>query len=123
MSSERGSLESAFSDEGRTYYEILCVQRSCSHADVRRAYLKLAVTLHPDRNPESDAEDQFKRVAEAFSVLSDAQRRAEYDRRGAPPASKMRRDAAPLAAESLEDQIDLLCAALFGDSAFREDFF
>jgi molecular chaperone DnaJ len=67
----------------RDYYEILSVARNASDQEIKSAYRKLALQHHPDRNPgNKEAEDKFKEAAEAYSVLSDAQKRAQYDRFG-----------------------------------------
>ena len=67
----------------RDYYEILSVARTATEAEIKAAYRKLAVKHHPDKNPDDHAaEDKFKEAAEAYSVLSDAQKRAAYDRFG-----------------------------------------
>jgi len=66
----------------RDYYEILGVSRDASPADIKKAYRKLALTYHPDRNKDPDAEERFKEVSEAYSVLSDEQKRAHFDRFG-----------------------------------------
>jgi molecular chaperone DnaJ len=67
----------------RDYYEILGVERGVDDAALKSAYRKLALQYHPDRNPNDHAaEEKFKEAAEAYSVLSDAQKRAAYDRYG-----------------------------------------
>ncbi len=67
----------------RDYYEILGVTKTASDADIKRAYRKLAIQHHPDKNPgDHTAEDKFKEAAEAYAVLADAQKRGIYDRFG-----------------------------------------
>ena len=67
----------------RDYYEILGVERECDDGVLKTAYRKLAMQYHPDRNPGShEAEEKFKEAAEAYSVLSDPQKRAAYNRFG-----------------------------------------
>ena len=67
----------------RDYYEILGVERTADDATIKAAYRKLALKYHPDRNPnDAAAEEKFKEAAEAYSVLSDGQKRATYDRYG-----------------------------------------
>jgi len=69
--------------ERRDYYEVLGVARDVDGADLKRAYRKLAMELHPDRNPgNKHAEEQFKQASEAYQVLSDPQKRSQYDRFG-----------------------------------------
>jgi molecular chaperone DnaJ len=67
----------------RDYYEVLGVNRDASDQDIKGAYRKLALKHHPDRNPDDpEAEEKFKEASEAYSVLSDSQKRAAYDRFG-----------------------------------------
>ena len=63
------------------YYEVLDVARDASAADIRKAYRKLAIRWHPDKNPgnEEQAAERFKKIAEAYEVLSDEDRRQHYD--------------------------------------------
>ena len=65
------------------YYEVLGVPRDADQDAIRRAYRKLARTYHPDLNSDSDAEDRFKELGEAYEVLSDPEKRERYDRLGA----------------------------------------
>lgn len=66
----------------RDYYEILGVDKSADEATLKKAYRKLAMKLHPDRNKEADASEKFKEVSEAYAVLSDSEKRARYDQHG-----------------------------------------
>ena len=65
------------------YYEILEIERTATQEEIKRAYRKMALKYHPDRNPDDkEAEEKFKLVNEAYQVLSDEQKRAVYDRYG-----------------------------------------
>src|SRR6186713_2780260 len=67
----------------RDYYKVLEVARDASEADIKKAYRRLAMKLHPDRNPDDKAaEEQFKEAKEAYEVLSDSAKRAVYDQHG-----------------------------------------
>lgn len=69
----------------RDFYEVLGVARDASDEDIKRAYRKLALQYHPDRNPDNpEAEQKFKEAAEAYDALRDPERRANYDRYGSP---------------------------------------
>jgi molecular chaperone DnaJ len=95
----------------RNYYEILGISSAASASEIKRAYRRLALTYHPDRNPRNrDSEEKFKEVAHAYGVLSDSEKRSEYDQKcasrrkskdgarysdGSFSASRLRRDFGP----------------------------
>lgn len=66
----------------RDYYEVLGISRDASDEEIKKAYRKLAFQYHPDRNKDKGAEEKFKEINEAYEVLSDPQKRANYDRFG-----------------------------------------
>ena len=66
----------------RDYYEILNVSKSASKAEIKKAYRKLALKYHPDKNKEADAEEKFKEISEAYAVLYDDEKRKMYDQYG-----------------------------------------
>jgi molecular chaperone DnaJ len=67
----------------RDYYEVLGISREATEQEIKSAYRKLAIRYHPDKNPgDKDAEEKFKEAAEAYSVLSDPDKRARYERFG-----------------------------------------
>ena len=67
----------------RDYYEVLGVAKNSSAEEIKKSYRKVAMQYHPDRNPgDKGAEEKFKEAAEAYEVLSDADKRAQYDRFG-----------------------------------------
>ncbi|MCX7869042.1 MAG: DnaJ domain-containing protein [Terrimicrobiaceae bacterium] len=67
----------------RDVYEVLGVERSASAEEIKRAYRKLAVKYHPDKNPgDPEAEERFKELGEAYEILTDPEKRAAYDRYG-----------------------------------------
>ena len=73
--------DDAMSDK-RDYYEVLGVEKSASPSELKNSFRRLARKYHPDRSTEPDAEDRFKEIQEAYAVLSDEQKRAQYDRFG-----------------------------------------
>jgi len=64
---------------GKNYYEILGISKSASEEDIKKAYRKMALRFHPDKNKEADAEEKFKAIAEAYEVLGDKQKRDAFD--------------------------------------------
>ncbi len=67
----------------RDFYEILGVSKTASQDEIKKAYRKVAMQFHPDRNPgDKAAEEKFKEAAEAYEILSDADKKAQYDRFG-----------------------------------------
>ena len=65
----------------RDYYDILGISKGASAAEIKKAYRKMAVKYHPDKNPDDkSAEEKFKEAAEAYEVLSDPDKKARFDR-------------------------------------------
>ena len=69
--------------EKRDYYEVLGLQKGASEDEIKKAFRKMAMKYHPDKNPgNKEAEEKFKEVNEAYSVLSDPDKKSKYDRFG-----------------------------------------
>ena len=67
---------------GKNYYDTLGVDRKASEQDIKKAYKRMALKFHPDKNKDPGAEEKFKEIAEAYDVLIDAEKRATFDRFG-----------------------------------------
>ena len=67
---------------GKDYYKILGLSRGASEEDIKKAYRKMALKYHPDKNKTAGAEEKFKEIAEAYEVLSDPKKRGVYDQYG-----------------------------------------
>lgn len=79
------------------FYEILKLEKTCSSSDVKKAYRKISLLTHPDKNGHEYADEAFKMVSRAFGVLSDEEKRAKYDRFGGDPDSRFGGGSAPSA--------------------------
>jgi len=99
----------------RDYYEVLGVDRDAASAEIKRAYRKLAMEHHPDKNPgDRSAEGKFKELAEAYQVLSDPDKRANYDRFG--------HQAPGIGGDSPFQGVDVESVADFFESIFGDVF-
>ena len=103
----------------RDYYEILSVTKASSAEEIKKAYRKVAMQYHPDRNPgDKAAEEKFKEAAEAYEVLSDADKRAQYDRFGHAGVSSSARGGGGGGMEDIFSQF----GDIFGDDVFGNFF-
>ena len=77
-------IQSRKNDDPNDYYKILAVKKDATEAEIKKAYRKLALKWHPDKNPNNreEAEEKFKKINEAYSVLSDKNKRRQYDNGG-----------------------------------------
>jgi curved DNA-binding protein CbpA len=105
--------------QGSDYYKVLQIPRTATPDEIKRAYRRLALINHPDKNPEnrSEAEEKFKVIAEAYEVLSDPKQRRSYDKGGMEPRVSHSRGATdPFAYEFFSDPF-----GLFGPRRKRND--
>jgi len=107
----------------RDYYEILGVSKSASAEDIKKAYRKVAMQFHPDRNPgDKGAEEKFKEAAESYEVLSDADKKAQYDRYGHAGLSNNGRGGFSGGGSMNMDDIFSQFGDIFGDDIFGSFF-
>ena len=104
----------------RDYYEVLGVTREAADEEIKKAYRKLAVKYHPDKNPgQKEAEEQFKELGEAYEVLCDPQKRALYDQYG---HAAFDRRSGGFGRGGFHDPFEVF-REVFGSGGFFEDFF
>ncbi len=101
------------------YYEVLEVSKDCSGTELKKAYRKLAMKFHPDRNPDDKAaEDQFKVVNEAYQVLSDEEKRSIYDRYGKKGLEGQGMGRGGFAGANMDDVMDMFNSMFGGSGGF-----
>jgi len=102
-----------------SYYEVLEVSKDCSGAELKKAYRKLALKYHPDRNPDDkEAEEKFKIVNEAYQVLSDDDKRAIYDRYGKAGLEGQGGMGGGFGGTNMDDIMDIFNSMFGGSSGF-----
>ena len=108
----------------RDYYEILGVSKNASQDEIKKAYRKVAMQFHPDRNPgDKAAEDKFKEAAEAYEILNDADKKAQYDRFGHNAFSQGRGGGGGFSGGGMNmDDIFSQFGDIFGDDSFGSFF-
>jgi molecular chaperone DnaJ len=106
----------------RDFYEILGVNKSATAEEVKKAYRKVAMQFHPDRNPgDKEAEEKFKEAAEAYEILSDADKKAQYDRFGHAAFSQGRGGGGHPGGMNMDDIFSQF-GDIFGDDVFGSFF-
>lgn len=102
-------------DEGESFYDVLGVERDASQAAIKRAYYRMAVRYHPDKNPDDPhAEEMFKKISEAYQILSDEKKKELYDKYG--------KSAVGLDQQGGAMDATLLFGVLFGAGKFEDTF-
>jgi len=104
----------------KDYYEILGVNKSSSSEEIKKAYKKLAMEFHPDRNKSKEAEEKFKEISEAYAVLSDSEKKKTYDNYGHAGFDQKYRTQEDIFRGANFDDI---FRDIFGDSGFGDDIF
>src|SRR5215831_4707321 len=100
----------------RDYYKVLDLPRTATEADVKKAYRRLAMKYHPDRNPgDKDAEEKFKEAKEAYEVLCDSEKRAIYDQHGHAGIDASRQGGAGRGGFAGADAFGEMFGEMFGD--------
>ena len=94
----------------RDYYEVLGVSKTATDEEIKRAFRKLAKQYHPDINKEPGAEEKFKEIGEAYAVLSDKQKRSQYDQFGHAAFDELVEELLDL--EALKDSLALILMTL-----------
>ncbi len=108
----------------RDYYEVLIVERMASTEEIKKAYRKLAVKFHPDKNPgDKTAEEQFKELGEAYEILSDPQKRAVYDQHGHAAFDRRSGGFARGAGGGFHDPFDIFREVFGGGGNIFDDLF
>ena len=106
----------------RDFYEILGVSKSATADEIKKAYRKVAMQFHPDRNPgDKEAEEKFKEAAEAYEILSDADKKAQYDRFGHAAFSQGRGGGGHPGGMNMDDIFSQF-GDIFGDDVFGSFF-
>src|SRR5256885_4741421 len=108
----------------RDYYAVLEIERTATADDIKKAYRKMAVKYHPDKNPgDKEAEEKFKELSEAYEALSDPQKRAAYDQYGHAAFDPRRRGfGASGAGGGFHDPFEIF-REVFGNSSIFDDLF
>ncbi len=107
----------------RDYYEVLSVTKNANGEEIKKAYRKVAMQYHPDRNPgDKDAEEKFKEAAEAYEVLNDTDKRAQYDRFGHNAFGQGRGGSGGFGGGMNMDDIFSQFGDIFGEDAFGSFF-